>query len=355
MSKLHNTEHLANIIREFPLTPGCYLFKDAEGRVLYVGKSKALRKRVASYLRQQKEEKIAMMMRFAADVSYQCTDTDIEAILLEHRLIKMHRPPYNARMKKDRRHWYIKIDIHQPYPGMFVIPKDTQQTEFCIGPFYRQENAIEALDIIGEYWKTPTCGFRNANTTKSPCLRFHIQRCLGPCAKCSPINEYKSAVDEVISFFSGSFEPTLQKIKKLVYEASQAMAYEKAAHFNNQYNSLYALATQLSNAPPKLNGKSYCVLLKSRHEENFLLLYLQDQCVPAWMRFASQDEWEIKSNAMVQYIKKGEIPKGLLAGDFVVFKKDDGLRLANAVWEVEALRRYVDVLNIELLIEILNF
>ena len=150
-----------------PLSPGCYLFKDAEGRILYIGKSKCLRKRVASYYREQKDERIAQMMMFAISVDYLCTNTDIEAILLEYSLIKKYRPQYNVRMAKEREHWYIKVDTCQPIPDIFIVAenelkgraKQEEQGIHYIGAFFRPEHAEEALETIGEYWHTPVCGF----------------------------------------------------------------------------------------------------------------------------------------------------------------------------------------------------
>lgn len=353
MSRPQNNQStiLTNVVHKLPLTPGCYLFKDSDGQILYVGKSKSLRKRVASYFTQQKDEKIARLMRFVTDISYQCTATDIEALLLEYRLIKTYRPPYNIRMRKDRQYWYIKIDTCQTYPGLYVIeiPESAHEVEeLRIGAFYRQEHAIYALEVISEYWRTPTCEFgnkRNVVKAKSPCLRFHIQRCLAPCARCTPANEYQSVVKEVISFFHVSHEPVLQDIKKLIHEFSQTMAYEKAAHLQNQYNSLYTLARHLENSPPKLEGKKYYVLLKSYHENSFLLAYIYDKCVTAWMRFADLTEWEIKSSAIVQYVENGNMPEVSLLDDFAIFSEDEGLRISEAVLEVEASRRFIVATN----------
>jgi len=334
---------LSCAVRNLPLTPGCYLFKDSDGCVLYVGKSKSLRKRVSSYFTQQhKDEKIARMMRFVTDISHQCTATDIEALLLEFRLIKTYRPPYNVRMRKDRQRWFVKIDTRQTYPGLYVVPEAAQNAdEFCIGAFYREEHAASALEIISEYWRTPTCEFGGKRTkSKPPCLRFHIQRCLAPCARCTPANEYQSIIKEVISFFCISHEPTLQDIKNQIHEHCQTMAYEKAAHLQNQYNNLYTLARQLEKSPPELEGKNYYVLLKSPHEDNFLLLHMQNKCVTAWIRFANLAEWDVKSSAMIQYIENGKMPETPLLDDFTVFSEDEGLRLAEAVLEIDASRRF---------------
>ena len=345
----------SDIILTIPLTPGCYLFKDADDQVLYVGKSKCLRKRVASYFyNKQKDDKFAQMMLFAASVSYQCTDTDIEAILMEHKLIKTYRPIYNVRMRKDRQCWYIAIDVDKPYPGICVLSQTMCQNEAQLyaGPFYRQENGLLALEAIGEYWNIPTCGFNGGkNTPATPCLRFHLKQCMGPCTSSANIKKYQSTIKKITSFLNGSFEPVLQDIIRLIQDASQTMAYEKAARLRDQYEQLYALAQQLANMPPKLNGRNFCVLVKSRHEESFLWLYIQDYNTKAWMRFTGMDEWEAKSKAMIKYVEKGIKPKQFPPGEFFTFGENEGLDLTNALLEVDALHYFVDATHLPVNVE----
>ena len=296
-------ENMKNIADSLPMKPGCYIFKDEDGQVLYVGKSKSLKKRVASYFKKQKDERIAQMMHFATDLSYKCVDTDIEALLLEYSLIKQHRPPYNVKMQKDRQYWYINVE------GTLLLISQDKSEKFA-GPFYRKEHAEDALIILGDYWPISVCQARQ----KGPCLRFHIKQCLAPCSEGFNA-EYKAVIKELIRFFEGD-KKALKKLKKRIKDAAKEMAFEKAANLQMQYDNLHMLSRQLERMPPDLEGKSYYISLESRHEDSFLWVYMQDACVLAWMSFPMEK--------------------------FVVFEREDGLRLARAVLEIEALRSYVE-------------
>lgn len=295
---MHKLKEIANSL---PLSPGCYIFKDGEGQILYVGKSKCLKKRVATYFGKQKDEKIAQLMRFAEDLCYKCVGTDVEALILEYCLIKQYRPPYNAKMRKDRQYWYINIEE----PKILI---SQEKGNISAGPFPRKEYAADALAQLGDYWPIPTCEAKR----KGPCLRFHIKQCVAPCA--NKDKEYA----ELIAFFKGDFS-VLEKLNYRIKELVEEMAFEKAAHLQNQYENLYALSNHIERMPPNLKGKNYYISLKSRHDDSFLWVYMQDLCVRAWMIFPN--------------------------GEFVVFEREEGLKLANAVLEIEALRGFVEELE----------
>jgi len=299
--------------KSLPLSPGCYLFKDDNDQVLYVGKSKCLRKRVSSYFKKQKDEKIAQMMHFAANLSHQETATDIEAMLLEHKLIRQYRPPYNVRMRKERQHWYMKVDDNYIY----VIPKDERKKASCIGPFYRQDHAEEVLISLGDIWAVPTCQGIGKSPKKNSCLRFHIGQCLGPCIG----NSAESAIQEVHTFLKGETEPVLQRFKNQIEDAAQAMLFEKAARLRDQRDILQDLASQIERMPPELEGKDYYIFLKSRHEDGFLLIYSHKRCVKSWLRFGNTNDSS--------------------AYELVKFEREEGLRLIDAILEVDAIRCFL--------------
>ena len=332
-------EGLKSRLPLLPMQPGCYIFKDSDKNILYVGKSKCLNKRVASYFRKNQDEKVSMMMKFAADVDHICTDTDIEAILLEHRLIKMYRPPYNSRMRKDKEQWYIVINKERPSPALFVSPEKSWDSGMVnIGPFTRKEYAYDALIVVSDYWNMPTCGFTGRGN-KPPCLRFYIKQCIAPCSRNIDLDDYQATIGLIIKFLSGSPESVYQDINRRIQEAADSLKFEHAGYLQNQYERLLDIANYLSHIPPQLDGKKYCVFLKSRHEECFLWINLESLCAKSWMRFTSKDEWEIKSEKMMDYIKTGKSPK-LPCGDFRIFEQEEGELLVTAIIEVDAIKRW---------------
>jgi len=159
---------------------------------------------------------------------------------------------------------------------------------------------------------------------------------MAPCAGIAKAEEYQSAIGEITDFFRGNFAPVLQRLSAQVQDASHALSYEKAAHLHHQYEYLQALSHRLSRIPPNFEGKDYCLLLKSRHEDSFIWFHIQGQCAKAWLRFSSMEEWEEKSGIMLRYIKKGEIHP-------LIVIEEDSTRLTRAILEIDALRRFVDI------------
>jgi len=333
---------LTETVRALPLTPGCYFFKDKRGDVLYIGKSKCLRKRVSSYFTGQNEQKIAQMMNLVASVSHVCTATDIEAILLEHRLIKQYLPPFNAKMRITRKHWYIDINVNPPYPILRVVPHEARNPLWCVGPFSHQDSAFSMIKTVADYWRIPVCGKENGISGKGPCLQYHIGFCLGPCSENLPDNAYSDTIREMSDFFQGHCDGILRKVKNSLQEASDALAYEKAAKLRNQYEAFSSLAWRMERMPPDFDGREFCVWLKSHHEDSILLAHISDCRVKAYARFANDEN--IKGSdgfaAMMDYLETGKTTE---CENFLTFNETDGEALIKAIIETEAERRFVDI------------
>ena len=259
-------DFLENVAPNLPLAPGCYMFLDSAGTVLYVGKSKCLKKRVASYFSSNKFEKFNVMLRFAKSIGIEQTKTDIEALLLEHKLIKKHRPQYNAKMRKDYQNWYIKFN-----DGV-LITLDAEPPGFLVGPFSHKETAVEAIEILGKCFKLPTCNKSTHQVTRM-CLRGHMKNCFAPCEN----KELGTGIyQQAIKFFQGNHNAALEGIRKKMQLAVSKLEYEKAAEYKALYEQLKSLSGYTANRVPILAKKQFVVYLKSRHEDCFMLVYLND-------------------------------------------------------------------------------
>jgi excinuclease UvrABC nuclease subunit len=336
----NNKENLVRKAKELPARPGCYIFKDAAGNILYVGKSKCLNKRVASYFGKQKEEKFAIMMKFAVDVEHICADTDIEAILLEHRLIKLHQPLYNSKMRKEKERWYITLNEQDEFSYVFITD-EPKESVLNIGPFSRIEYAEETLASLGDYFKIPTCGY-SGGSAKTPCLRHHINKCFAICRGGFNKKEYENALENFVEFARGNTSETLRNLKARIQEAADTLNFELAARLRNQYESLYAAANNWGHIPPNLHEKEYFVKIKSHHEEGFLLIHLKNKIAACMMRVSSPPEYEARFKMLVNHVNTGEIPRGLPHGDFRVLNGTEGRYIAEAVLEVDATRRFAE-------------
>jgi len=342
-------EDLVKNIRSMPLTPGCYLFIGVDGQILYVGKSKCLRKRASSYLGRHKDEKFIAMMRLATDIAYETTETDIEAMLLEYKLIKKHQPPFNAKMRKERPRWYINIDTSLSYPKLCVAPEELRDPVLCVGPFSHQERATDAMVTIGGYWNIPACG--QSGTT--PCMQYHIKQCLAPCAYEISSNTYTSIIKSICDFFRGDYSDTFREIEKAISAAAEDMAFEKAARLRDQYTELRNLSRKLDRMPPELYAKDYCCWLKSYHEESLLLVYIRNNLTVAYMRFkdAKDLSHDIKLIAMQKFISNGEQPETC---DFKIVEPQDAEAITNALLTIDVKRNFVDITQLVSTLSILT-
>jgi len=310
------------ILAGLPLTPGCYIFRGEDGGVLYVGKSKCLRKRVASYFGAAKDKKFDAMMRIAHSLTYEETDSDITALILEHQLIKKFRPPFNARMKKDRQDWFIQIDKTAKYPSLII--RDEAGSGANIGSFFNEDVAINILTVIGDFWRLPTCG-ADFSAKKRSCLRAQIGQCLAPCLGTVSPDTYVNAVNAALEFCCAdttATESVLEKIRAEISAAVENLEFEKAARLNGQLEAVTILARQMRSIPPALEEREYFVKVQSFHEDSFIFVYLKDGLALAWQRF-----------------------EGIKYFPFTVIAKEDRLSFARAVVEIDANRCFIKPLT----------
>ena len=317
-----------------PLTPGCYMFLDKEGNVLYVGKSKCLKKRVASYFGIAKFKKFNVMLRFADSIAIEETGTDIEALLLEHKLIKKYRPQYNAKMRRDYQYWYIKLD------GSILVTLNTDSAGFFVGPFSHKETAMEALEILGKCFKLPTCN-KIADQVTRMCLRGHMNNCFAPCEnKESGTENYQNA----LSFLQGSHKETLAGIQKKMQSAIESMEFEKAADFKTRYEELAQLLVHTANRSPILAKKRFVVFLKSRHEECFMLVYLDDgQCLAKVLVSGLLDTDKIRGFAKAIVSKASFQRQNPKPANGLFNTCEENKAFLSALVEISAIRRFLEI------------
>ena len=319
---LSKEKFLSDISPKLPHTPGCYMFLDNEDRVMYVGKSISLKKRVASYFSNKKQEKMNVMLHFAENIVTYETKTDVEALLLEHKLIKKHRPPYNSQMRKDYECWYINFGAD------ILITKDAEISGFFIGPFSHKEVAIHALETIGKCFKLPTC---DMPIKTRMCLRGHLKECFAPCENSGCILEYQ---EPAIQFLQGAHADVFESYMEKMHTAAEDMEFEKAAKIKSEYNELMYLTNLLANTAPILSKKQFVVFIKSRHEECFMLVYLNDGSCTAKIIIDDIDNL----NASLYMFAKEVI----ISSKKIVINEEN----KNFVWalvEIGAVRRFYEV------------
>ena len=214
-----------------PLLPGCYIFRDGKGGVLYVGKAKLLRNRVRSYFGRQDRMpwKTRSMVEKAVTVEYIITDTEIEALVLESNLIKHHRPRYNVVLRDDKSFLYLKVTLNEVYPRVMTTRRILDDGAQYYGPYTSAYSLRDTMNLLNRMFPYRSCALNMEKEYDRPCLDFHIKRCAGPCIRAVSQEEYAGIIQQVMRFLEGRPGDVIQNIRVEMREASDALEFERAA------------------------------------------------------------------------------------------------------------------------------
>ena len=233
-------EAIRETIRAFPAAPGLYFMKDADDKVLYIGKAKNLRSRVASYfqpganLAESRGPWIVDMIQKTATVEFLQTESEVDAILQEARLIKDIHPPYNSDLKDAKTFPYLEITTRQEFPGVYITrnPQDSKNRLF--GPFTNVKELRQVLVVLQKIYRFRTCNLEiSVNNEKRrffrPCILHNIKQCTAPCADRVSKEDYNTQIRDLIRFLQSKRSTVLRRLKKQMKEASERMDFEQAA------------------------------------------------------------------------------------------------------------------------------
>ncbi|MGZ4105563.1 MAG: excinuclease ABC subunit UvrC [Actinomycetota bacterium] len=229
--------------KNIPDSPGCYLFRDANGRVLYVGKAKSLRSRLSSYFQAPYllHPRTASMVEQAADVEWIVTSNEVESLHLEYNLIKKNQPRFNVRYRDDKSYPYLAITVGEEYPRATVMRGKRRKEVRFFGPYAHAYAIRETLDLVLRTFPMRTCTqgvFDRARRINRPCLLYDIGKCAAPCVGHVDVEQHRAIVDEMISFMEGQYDPVLDRLDKQMHEASNALEFERAARLRDQLASV---------------------------------------------------------------------------------------------------------------------
>ena len=181
---------LAKKLGSLPKAPGCYLFKDRAGSVVYVGKAKSLRPRVNSYFQESTSDSryfVPALRRLVRDSETVVTSTEKEAAVLENDLIKQHRPRFNVKLRDDKDFLCLRLDVTQKWPRLETVRRPSADGARYFGPYHTATSARRTLGLVNKHFQLRTCSDAELGSRKRPCLQFHIKRCQAPCVR--PVDE----------------------------------------------------------------------------------------------------------------------------------------------------------------------
>src|SRR6476659_405651 len=223
-------------IRSLPASAGVYLYKNAEGEVIYVGKAKNLRSRVSSYFREGRWEdaKTDSLVREAVAVDYIVVANNKEALALENHLIKQKQPRFNILLRDDKTYPYVKLTLGERFPRVYVTRRLRKDGSSYYGPYFPANLAYRIVDLIHRHFMVPSCKVDLTRFHPRPCLQFYIKRCLGPCVHGLTTSEaYQEAVRDVKMFLEGRPTDLSRSLRARMEMAAAQQMYEQAAKYRD--------------------------------------------------------------------------------------------------------------------------
>ncbi len=228
-------DQIAMQLAHLPESPGVYLWKAADGTVLYVGKAKRLRPRVRSYWADQGQSpKTQMLMALVKDLETIVVPTETQALLLEYNLIKEHRPRFNILLRDDKTYPYVKVTVQEPYPRVFVTRRLLNDGARYFGPYTDVGAMRRALNLVKRIFTVRSCSWDMPDQMpERACLDYYIKRCKGPCIFAQSLEDYRAMIEEVLVFLDGRTDEVVRRVTARMHAASESMNYENAAELRD--------------------------------------------------------------------------------------------------------------------------
>jgi excinuclease ABC subunit C len=232
-------------IRTLPTAAGVYLYKNAEGEVIYVGKAKNLRSRVGSYFHEGRtigDAKTGTLVREAVDVDYIVVANNKEALALENNLIKQKKPRFNILLRDDKTYPYVKLTLGERYPRVYVTRRLRKDGSEYYGPYFPTNLAYRIVDLIHRHFLVPSCKVDLTRYHPRPCLQYYIRRCLGPCVEnLTTLEAYREAVRDVKLFLEGRQTDLVRSLRERMTQAAVAEEFERAAKYRDLISTVELL------------------------------------------------------------------------------------------------------------------
>src|SRR6201989_1740395 len=216
--------------RELPDEPGVYLFRDKRGKVVYVGKAKSIRKRVASHFSNPSTRGGEALLEIVAHIEALVVHTDAEALLAEQNFIKQYKPRFNIRLRDDKSYPYIAISLDEDFPRVYFTRERHRRDRLYFGPYSNAKRVRGTLDLLEKVFLFRSCqGTEPGRRSGSPCLDYYIKRCGAPCVGYVDRAQYREAIDEVVDFLSGRYRQVEREEEEKMKAAASGQEFERAA------------------------------------------------------------------------------------------------------------------------------
>ena len=307
--------------KRLPDAPGVYLFKDARGNVLYVGKALSIRKRVGGHFSAKNTSGGAEMVNQIARIDFLVTETEAEALLAEQQFIKRHRPRFNIRLRDDKSYPYIGISLDEEFPRVYFTRERHRSARIYFGPYSSAKRVRETLDLLGRLFQYRTCeGPEPGRRSGVPCLDYYIKRCAAPCVGYVDREEYRRGIDAIVDFLSGRYRDVERDLERSMAEAAGSEDFERAAVFRDRLDAVRSLMQRRSVAGESLESADLIAVAVEDSEANAQVFQVRDGALAERHGFylaneGERGETEVTEEFIAQYYSAAPaVPRLVVVG-----------------------------------------
>ncbi len=270
-------EKIQGILDTLPTKPGCYLMKNADGRIIYIGKAVNLRSRVRSYFHAAPDTsyKTVQMVRHIADIEWIVVGSELEALILEMNLIKKHRPHYNIRLKDDKRYPYIKVHWADPFPRVTVTRMMDKDGSRYFGPYTSVWAVHQTLDVLRKIFPYLTCDREITGQDARACLYHDIKLCTAPCIGLIGQAAYRLMIEDLCQFLLGRTDPIVSRLRMDMQTASEEQKYEQAAAIRDQISAIERVVERQKVVSPDQKDADVIAVARSDHEACVQIFFIR--------------------------------------------------------------------------------
>lgn len=292
---------------KLPLTPGVYIMKNKQGKIIYIGKAKKLKNRVSQYFGSQNKHsvKVRKMVENVDDFDYILTDSEFEALVLEASLIKQNQPKYNILLKDDKGYSYIKV-TNEPYRKISAVLQKDDETADYIGPFTSSYSVKQSVDEANKIFRLPQCNKSFPRDFKKgrPCLNFHINRCMGVCTGKISKKEYDDAVNDALDFLKGDITKIVKELKIKMNACAENLDFENAGKYRDRIRAIENMQVKQKVVTETADSKDVFALAFNENDICITVLRYDKGrlCDSEYFFFDSEKMVEnIRCNFLIQY------------------------------------------------------
>jgi excinuclease ABC subunit C len=313
-------DHIKTILKNLPLKPGCYLMKNADGKIIYIGKAKRLRQRVRSYFTSAPENdpKTLKMRSLVADIDFIVTENEVKALILEENLIKRHKPRFNIMLKDDKRYPYIRVAWQNDFPRVETTRRIVKDGSRYFGPYAAMWAVQNTLRVLRKAFPYLTCNREITGKDERACLFMDIDLCNAPCVGKVNREQYRAMIKELMDVLGGRSERVTKRLLNEMNEASEELNFERAAVLRDQVKAIEFITQRHMAVSPKMTDHDVIALARENKDAVVQILFIRNgKLIGSASHQLDNAEDETDEAVLSQFItqfygSKDEVPRELI-------------------------------------------